>query len=449
MENIDALRQAAALSPNNIPLLLLLGQALLDGFDYEEAAQVFDKALALEPARVEARIGRIRASFLIGNLSEAEVRLQSFLSENPGHSEGWLLMCRILQAEKDVAGARQAYERARGIKGFVADVALEKDLFGPAQAVPAGQSGAFAAAGVPGHEESGSARSTADVERPTTSFGDVGGMDGVKEEIRMKILYPLQNRELFKTYGKKLGGGVLLYGPPGCGKTLLSRATAGEIKSTFIAVGLHEVLDMWIGSSEKNLHQLFETARQNAPCVLFFDEVDALAADRRDFRQSAGRTIINQFLAEMDGNVSTNEGVLVLGATNAPWHIDPAFLRPGRFDRILFVPPPDEEARASIITVMAREKPVAELDVRRLAKKIDGFTGADIKALFDLTVERCLAAAMQQGRVIPITTDELLRSVQSVRASARAWFESAKNYAMYANQSGLYDDVLKHLKIRP
>src|SRR6516225_11154040 len=139
-------------------------------------------------------------------------------------------------------------------------------------------------------------------------------MDDIKEEIRMKIIYPLENRALFSAYGKKPGGGVLLYGPPGCGKTLISKATAGEIQANFISVGIHQILDLYLGNSEKNLHQLFELARDNAPAILFFDEVDALAADRNDLRRSAGRTLINQFLAEMDGNVGTNDGLLILGA---------------------------------------------------------------------------------------------------------------------------------------
>jgi transitional endoplasmic reticulum ATPase len=242
-----------------------------------------------------------------------------------------------------------------------------------------------------------------------------------------------------------VGGCVLLYGPPGCGKTLLSKATAGEIKANFIALGLHQILDMWIGNSEKNMHEVFELARKNAPTVLFFDEVDALAADRRDLRQSAGRNLINQFLSEMDGADSQNDGVLILGATNAPWHIDAAFRRPGRFDRTLFVPPPDEPARASIIEVMAAKKPISELDPKALAKKTEGFSGADVKAVFDLATEGVLNDAMKTGRVIPLTTKDLIKATGRHKPTTRAWFESAKNYALYANQGGFYDDVLKHL----
>ncbi len=154
-------------------------------------------------------------------------------------------------------------------------------------------------------------------------------METLKEEIRIKIIHPLNHPDLYRAYGKSIGGGILLYGPPGCGKTYLARATAGEIHAGFLAVGINDVLEMWIGNSERNLHALFEHARQNTPCVLFFDEVDALAASRADLRASAGRQLINQFLAELDGIGARNEGVLVLAATNAPWHLDPAFRRPG------------------------------------------------------------------------------------------------------------------------
>jgi SpoVK/Ycf46/Vps4 family AAA+-type ATPase len=328
---------------------------------------------------------------------------------------------------------------------------LEKELNGPIPKSPEPEKVTVSGPAWPPEdeeEEEKSGAESADVERPTLTFADIGGMESVKEEIRMKIIHPLKNPQLFKAYGKKIGGGVLLYGPPGCGKTLLSRATAGEIKASFLSIGIHQILDLYLGNSEKNLHQLFELARTHAPAVLFFDEVDALAADRNDLKRSAGRTLINQFLAEMDGNVGSNDGLLILGATNAPWHLDPAFRRPGRFDRILFVPPPDEPARASILEVMARDKPVHKLDVAAVAKKTKDFSGADLKAVFDIAIERSLARAMQENRVIPLGTDDLLKSAKDVKPSTRAWFESAKNYAIYSNQSGFYDDVLTFLGIK-
>jgi SpoVK/Ycf46/Vps4 family AAA+-type ATPase len=286
-----------------------------------------------------------------------------------------------------------------------------------------------------------------DVERPAITFTQVGGMDQVKEEIRMKIIMPLEHPELFEAYGKRVGGGILMYGPPGCGKTFLARATAGEVHANFLAVGISDVLDMWIGSSEKNLHELFEQARRNPPCVLFFDEVDALGASRADMRQTAGRHLINQFLAELDGVQSANEGVLILAATNAPWHLDNAFRRPGRFDRILFVPPPDREARAAILKLMLTGKPADGVDFDAVAKKTDHFSGADMKAVVDVAVEAKLRDAMKSGKLEPLRTKDLLASAAQVKPSTREWFATARNYALYSNQGGVYDDILKHLKM--
>jgi SpoVK/Ycf46/Vps4 family AAA+-type ATPase len=290
--------------------------------------------------------------------------------------------------------------------------------------------------------------SSFDVEKPKISFAHVGGMETVKESIRMKIIYPLQNKEMFAAYGKKIGGGVLLYGPPGCGKTLLARGTAGEIRANFLSIGLHDILDMYIGQSEKQLHRIFDEARINTPCVLFFDEVDALAAKRSDMRQSAGRHIINQFLSELDGATGDNDGILILAATNAPWHVDTAFRRPGRFDRIIFVPPPDAKAREAIWKIHLTGKPVDAIDYAKLAASSKGFSGADIAAAVDACIEETLSEAMKTGRPIPLSTAALLKVIKRTKPTTTEWFASAKNYATYANESGAYDDIIEYLKTR-
>lgn len=451
---LESLKQAAALSPENVPLLCLLAQAALEAFAYDEALAAYARILQLQPRHADARIGYARALFASGKTSDAVVRLEAWLKEEPALVAGWILLSHIALSEGNRAEALHHYQQARALPGFIKDPALEHDLaedLKPAAADAENSAGKVRmTASGPVFEEdaAGDAARHLALENPQTSFKDVGGMEAVKEEIRMKILYPLKNPQLFKAYGKKIGGGVLLYGPPGCGKTLLSRATAGEMQAAFLAIGIHQVLDMYIGNSEKNLHAIFELARQHAPCVVFFDEVDALAADRHDFRQSAGRLLINQFLAELDGTAGANEGVLVLAATNAPWHLDSAFLRPGRFDRILFVPPPDEPAREAIIGVIARDKPTTGLDATALARRTAGFSGADLKGLFDQTIERTLASAMREGRVVPIATADLLKTAKAVKPSTKSWFETARNYALYANQSGLYNEVLAHLGIR-
>lgn len=282
--------------------------------------------------------------------------------------------------------------------------------------------------------------------KPDTKFSDVGGMDKVKREIDLKIIKPLENVELFASYGKKVGGGILLYGPPGCGKTFIAKATAGEINANFINISLNDILDMWIGESEKNLNRYFELARRKTPCVVFFDEVDALGAKRSDMRQSAGKNVINQFLAELDGIQADNEGILIIGATNTPWHLDPAFRRPGRFDRIIFVPPPDESSKEAILKLKLEGKPQEKIDFAKIAKKTPDYSGADINAIIDIAVEHILEEALQTGIARPIRTNDLLEAIKKHRASTVEWFTTAKNYAMFANKSGLYDDILKYIK---
>lgn len=467
MASSDALKSALAHSPDNIPLLLLYAESCLLEWETGEALNSYERVLRLQPDHCGGALGLAATLFMSGRVSEAAVRLELLIQKNPGNADAQLLLARVLLSEEDTAGAQRHYQKAVELDSTLTDSDLAKEMglnsrtengsSGAAQVPVTGDGTSFTFSAGNGMESddfpfgddpdtdypSGDSAGL-----PKKTFADIGGMDALKEEIRMKIIHPLKNPELFRAYGKKAGGGVLLYGPPGCGKTLLSRATAGEIKATFFAVGLHDVLDMWLGNSEKQLHHLFEAARRHAPSVIFFDEIDALAADRRDLRGSAGRTLINQFLAELDSGDNANEGVLVLGATNAPWHLDPAFRRPGRFDRTLFVPPPDEAARASIIEIIAQDKPIAELDARALAKKTDRFSGADLKAVFDSATEEALGVAMKEGRVIPIQNRMLQAAAKRLQPTTTAWFESARNHALYANQSGQYDEILTYLGLK-
>lgn len=459
-DHLDSLRAAIKLSPDNIPLLEIFAQACAEEFLLQDAQECYQKILAIDKGHLGALLGMAKLSWQGGNISEAVVRVESIVSQHGDCAEAWLLMSRLAIIEGKIDLARDHYKKARQLNPELRDESLEKDFTGKKTSHP--DIAPVEQEPIPAENEtedrdgerpqpqSSATKSDflTDVERPDISFAQVGGMAAVKEDIRMKIIYPLKNAELFKQYGKKAGGGVLLYGPPGCGKTLLSRATAGEVKATFISIGIHQVLDMWLGNSEKNLHSLFQLARKNAPTILFFDEVDALAADRASMKMSAGRNVINQFLAEMDGANGNNEGVLVIGATNAPWQVDSAFRRPGRFDNVIFVPPPDEEARTAIIEILATGKPMQNLDARALAKKTKDFSGADLKGVFDVASEEKLAQAMRENRLIPITTDDLIRAAKKIQPSSNAWFENAKNYAIYANQSGFYNDVLAFLGIK-
>lgn len=290
------------------------------------------------------------------------------------------------------------------------------------------------------------AEADVDIESPSVLLADVGGLDDVKHRLETSFLVPMRNPELREMYGKSLRGGLLLYGPPGCGKTFLARAVAGELGAHFFAVGLTDVLDMWLGQSERNLHLVFERARRSTPCVLFLDEVDALGQKRSNLTKSAGRNVVVQLLAEMDGVLANNDGVFVLAATNQPWDIDPALRRPGRLDRMLLVLPPDEKARVAILDHHLAGRPVADLDLVRVARATDGFSGADLSMLCEAGAEAALVDSVESGIARPIGTEDLLRALQDVKSSTRPWFDVAKNYALFANSDGTYDDLLGYMR---
>ena len=199
----------------------------------------------------------------------------------------------------------------------------------------------------------------------------------------------------------------MLYGPPGCGKTLLARATAGECGLPFINVRIEDVMDPYLGVSERNLHAAFERARANAPCVLFLDELDALAFARHKHGGSEARRLVDVLLQELDAIGSENDGLLVLAATNAPWDVDEAMLRPGRFDRVIFVPPPDEPARADILSVLVNDVPADGLDLKALAGQTPMFSGADLRALIERGVDRVIDEALSSGGEPPLAMRHL------------------------------------------
>lgn len=285
-----------------------------------------------------------------------------------------------------------------------------------------------------------------DLQAPKITFEHVGGMDEVKKKLELSVLGPLRNPELYKAFGKTATGGLLLYGPPGCGKTYLARALAGEMGARFASVGLEDVLNMYFGESEQRLHKIFDTARRLAPMVLFFDEIDALGHKRSEQRGGPGRNLVNQLLSEMDGSQHDNTNVFILGATNHPWDIDSALRRPGRFDRTVLVLPPDEVARQSIIGHHLAGCPHQGVDIAAIAKSTAYFSGADLSHLCDTARELAIEASASAGALRPIGPDDFKRALKTVRPSTLEWFGQARNFAMFANESGVYDDLLDYMK---
>lgn len=443
-DEVTSLRKAHELSPENIPLLVLYINALRNGGELNLAEKKCLEAMRENPDNPEIKKIYAMTSFDLDKTSQCIVVLEDIFSKNQGNPAMKLLYIKAIARQGDLQRAAVEYRNLIMENPGLADAQLEENF-----KVHNGPGANEVSADDPddgGEEDNFSADFY--TERPDTKFKDIGGMEKVKEQVRRKIILPLEQPEIFKAYGKKAGGGILLYGPPGCGKTHIARATAGEIKSTFMAVGLEDVLEMWLGESEKKLHHIFETARRKAPCVLFFDEIDALGGKRTGRSVGAQRTDINQFLSEFDGIKADNEGVLVLGATNMPWAMDPAFRRTGRFDRVIFVPPPDEKARVEILKIHCEGKPLGNVDFMKIAKKTQGYSGADLRGLIEAAVEEKIAGAISSGKIAKIETDDFIGALKEVKASTGEWLATARNHALYSNTDGIYDDILEYLELK-
>jgi len=277
-------------------------------------------------------------------------------------------------------------------------------------------------------------------------FSDVVGMSELKQVLKLQIIQPFLSPGLFQRFKKKSGGGVLLYGPPGCGKTMIAKAIASECKAAFTAVGISEILNMWIGESERNLAAIFDKARQEAPAVLFFDELDALAFSRSKARSEHTRTLVNEFLSQLDGMQGKNDKLLVLAATNMPWDVDDAMKRPGRFDRQVFVPPPDSEARAEMYRLKLQDVPVDSLDYAGLGQRSERFSGADIDGVIDRAKEKALLEMLESGTERALEQRDFEQAIADVEPSTLDWLKTARTLVKYGGAASSYRDVDKYLR---
>jgi transitional endoplasmic reticulum ATPase len=440
LENVlRSLKEAVSISPDNIPLRMIYVDNLLKAGKTNESVDELRYLVQKQPDNARFRFQLAQVYLQRLETSKGIVLIEELVNSGTASHETVDLYIKLLNEEKRFEQAARIYQDYRIKDPSYQNETIEnqlKAILDNKHKVPAD-----------GYEDVNTS-APVELEKPQITFEDVGGMAKVKDEIAFKIIRPLQHKSLFAAYGKKTGGGILLFGPPGCGKTLIARATAGETNSSFMSVGIQDVLNMWLGQSEKNIHDIFQFARQNKPSVLFFDEADALGSDRADMKNQAGRHVINQLLMELDSDKYSNEGVLILAATNAPWNIDPAFIRPGRFDRIIFVPPPDPDARIAILKILLKNKPVETIDFQEIAGKTEGYSGADLAGLVDVAIEDVLRDVLHSNIEIPLTTKHLTRALKSVKPTTRDWFNTAKNYVIYSNQSGLYDDVAKYLNMK-
>ncbi|KOT91313.1 ATPase AAA [Streptomyces sp. NRRL F-5755] len=425
---VRSLRGAVAAAPEDVPLRLHLAELLLEAGQNDAA--ITEVAVALQHAP-----GDEKARELMGRAMGAPAPAPAPVQQAPAPAQQTPTVNPAAPAQEKPADARPGGFDWQAAEGEIRDVVPPRFVESPLRA--------------DGNDDPGDADAW-EVDAPgTVRLADVGGMQDVKDRLEAAFLAPMRNPELRKLYGKSLRGGLLLYGPPGCGKTFIARAVAGELGASFLSVSVNDVLDMWIGNSERNMHEIFATARRQAPCVVFLDELDALGGKRSRTQHSGMRNTVNQLLTELDGiDAQANEGVFVLAATNLPWDVDLALRRPGRLDRTLLVLPPDAPAREAILRYHLKDRPIENVDLAKLAKVTDGLSGADLAHVCESAAETALLDSARTGTVRMIGMKDLLGAAKAVVPSTEAWFSSARNVAMFANEGGTYDDLLAYLKKR-
>ncbi|MBW9216355.1 ATP-binding protein [Mumia sp. zg.B53] len=390
---ITGLRAALEASPDNETLLLLLAEALRADGDDDAALEVYARLLAAHTLPPEEALVAADLALTLGHL---------------GVARGCLEVAR---------GGGQI----EGLSDLESRIATALAPSGDAPAEPA----------------------------EVVRFSDVGGLEDLKKLLHRMIVMPYVRPDLYAKYGRHGGGGVLHYGPPGCGKTLMARAVAGECGLPFIPIRIEDVVSPYFGASERNLADAFAHARAFAPCVVFIDELDALAYKRHRAEGDSARRLTNVLLQVMDGVGSDTTDILVMGASNAPWDVDTALVRPGRFDRHVFVPPPDARAREMILERLLRDVHAEPGSTARVAGRTEFFSGADLRALVERAADRAIDRALETGDEAPLGAGDIEHGLAGLRPSTLDWLRRARDYVEFSNADDRWDDVAAYLRSRP
>ncbi|MBN2081336.1 AAA family ATPase [bacterium] len=452
--------------PFNGPLREMRAEANLDCGRTNSAMSDFEELVEQFPERLNFRLARAEAAIRLGEYEEAMGDLEVYLKHNPDdpeglrkkgeclfhqgrHFESLSVLNELLKLEGDSAelfvnrarvneqlefldDAQQDAERALELdKGNQEARQLRQSIMFRRQSY--GMEDDLYSAFVRGDEE----LFLGELKIPETRFADIGGLNQIKQSIRETIEYPLKFPEVSERYGKTAGGGLLFFGPPGCGKTMLARAAAGECGVTLVNVNLAHVLDKWVGNSEKAVSMVFAAARKRAPSILFFDEVDAIGGNRANLQTGWEKKLISQLLIELDGLTSINENVMVLAATNTPWEVDFALRRPGRLGRLVFVPPPDAGARAEILKLYLEKKPFIEdgIDYAAFGAKLEHYSPDAIRQVVENAAAIPWREAIETGAARPIGAVDIAVSIEQTPPDLTEWEKVVKRYEEFAKQS--------------
>jgi SpoVK/Ycf46/Vps4 family AAA+-type ATPase len=402
-----------------------------------------ERRLVKDPFDAATRERYARELFDTARFDESLAQWRLLLRQDASRAEPQLCAALCCQRLDDTAGQAEHLEAARSCSDFDGEDPRLEDLVPTEDPAPAKRLHALRG----GRDGDAPPAEVVSISRAeTVRFADVVGMQDLKKVIRLRIIEPFARPGLFQRFKKRAGGGVMLYGPPGCGKTMMARAIATECRASFTPIGISDILNLWVGESERNLAAIFEKARNEAPSVLFFDELDALAFSRSKAQSDHTRTLVNEFLNQLDGMSGANDKVLVLSATNMPWDVDDAMKRPGRFDRQIFVPPPDEEARAEMLRLKLIDVPTDPIDEHAVASTCSHFSGADMDGLIEHAKDEVLAEILDGGAERNLTQADLLDAVEHIDPSTLEWLKTARNLVKFGGAGGTYKDVEKYLR---
>jgi len=425
---------------------------LFDQEKFNDAVELYTKAIEIDPEYSSAYFNRALTYTELGEYEKALRDIDIVLKFEPNAFDAYYLMGRIAELQHDYEGAKEWFEKALSINPNYAPAKTSLELLNKNN---------FTIQESSNIEENKTVIEEGQIKKvrwykSNITLKDVVGLEKVKEEIYENIILAIKKPALLRSYGKKLGTGVLFYGPPGNGKTYLVKAIAGETNANVIIANINEIVDMYAGNTEKNMHAIFEQARKNAPCILFFDEIDALGGKREGMgeQQSYMRMAVNQFLQEMDGVEQNPEGIFVIGATNQPWDIDPALKRSKRFGEAIYIPPPNYKERKAAFIYNTRNMPISRfVHFGRLARATMGFSQADIYEICDKAALHAAVYEDRTGKKKKITTGDFIREIKRHGNTLDEWYGMIKKEIISKREVQIVDgkktEVIKEGKLTP